>query len=193
MKNINYSINRRSFNAAMILPIIQRRALLRTVLITTLLIPFSIVSANQYQKDDKGIYNLALVENYPSYTKLAKEESRRPNFDLSISPFSAIHTLLMAAKHNIWIEQFYIQYPNLKSRNGNRFDKSVLQPLIKKAKSGVNVYIVVNWTLGYTNKSNRKALERLANASPNIYIKVSDYFSRNPAYGAYTFYSGSNI
>ncbi len=46
MKNINYSINRRSFNAAMILPIIQRRALLRTVLITTLLIPFSIVSAN---------------------------------------------------------------------------------------------------------------------------------------------------
>ena len=168
----------------------MKTKILSAVICSVLLSSTTIALANQPTEYTPYDYNLRLVKNFPYYASKitnARESENFKNFayeDHSISPFEAYRKLIKSAKNEIVIENFYIT-PN----GDNAAFSKLIDQIKEKAKEGVQVYIVVNWYLGYTENSNKKVLDSLNAYSPNIHVKVSDYYARNPAFGGFTYKS----
>lgn len=102
-----------------------------------------------------------IVHNYPSNTSLS----------LDGAPLAAdeIKKLIQSAEHNITIEMYYVS-----NEANSTLDQNIIQPLIKKAKDGINVRIL----LSEGGPSDADDVNDLNNTE-NITVNYSGWFDKD--------------
>ena len=100
-----------------------------------------------------------VVQNYPS--------DHLMNMNGAEPAYVAIGRLIKSAKNSIDIEVFYID-----NKPKSRLDSFIIKPLIKKAKSGVHVRIMVDAGMAKTYPNTINKLS----AVPNIKVVKNSYF-----------------
>jgi len=124
-----------------------------------------------------------IVQNYPVNNMM----------DMNGAAYSyiAINELIDSAQKNINIEMFYIN----NEKKDSKLDKHIIEPLIQKAKSGVNIRILVDAGMAKVYPDEIKKL----NLIKNIEVKKTAYFDQNGILHAkmiivddQTFYLGSH-
>ncbi len=103
-----------------------------------------------------------VVQNYPS--------DHLMNMDDAELAYEAINKLIISAKKNIDIEVFYIT-----NKPESRLDNYIIKPLIKKARSGIKVRIIVDANMAKTYPD---TIDKLS-AIPNIKVVKNTYYDDN--------------
>jgi phosphatidylserine/phosphatidylglycerophosphate/cardiolipin synthase-like enzyme len=100
-----------------------------------------------------------IVQNYPS--------DHLMNMDGAKPAYEAIGELILSAKKNIDIEVFYVD-----NKPESKLDKFIIKPLIKQAKNGILVRIMVDANMAKTYHSTLDKLSTIL----NIKVVKNSYF-----------------
>ena len=131
--------------------------------LTIILLTLIISSVQAYsQSVDFNFKQPTVVQNYPVDHQL--------NMDGAKLAYKAINKLIKSAKKTIDIEEFYID-----NKPHSFLDKYIIKPIIKKAKSGVKVRIIVdaNMAKTYPDTVNKLSLIR------NIKVRKISLYDKN--------------
>ena len=121
---------------------------------------FMVTSALLFAQNNDSVFkNPTVVQNYPS-------DHMMP-MDNVIPAYEAIGELITSANKTIDIEVFYID-----NKPGSKLDNYIIKPLIKQAKSGIHVRIMVDSKMAKTYPNTITMLSKV----PNITVTQNSYY-----------------